>query len=719
MDIGNGYLKSFTFKKESFFIARIATKDGYETIKYSGSLPIPKLDGQYRFFGDKTTHKSYGDQYNIYFYLPTDGASDTISYWHYMLPSQSDGFVASLFTKYGSDLVREFEDSDDLSKFLGQEAYKSIKKEYDLSLSRAKFSVEWLSLGLNITQLNKIWDKWGISLIDILKDRPYDLVYEDSYIFSVVDGYCTSRRYALDDPDRIKALVYSGLQNACDSEGHVSMPSSELYRYIKEVYIKYGSIEKISFLDSFPDRLYYTAVSELIKNRFLEEKFNNLYTRQNLHVEEETAKNISIRLKNKPLKFTDLDEFINQYESRNSIQLSCGQKQALGLVKRKKCVLITGYPGTGKTLVVDALVMWCKQSNLSVSLMSPTGIAAKRLSQVTRTPASTIHRALGCDKEGNWTFDRVNKFKSDVLIIDEMSMVDARLFHRILTSVDNSTCIVMVGDPAQLPSVGSGDVLNQLVKCPKIPSVRLEKIYRQAGTSRITELAHDILSGSVTQTSFDPKSEVIHIQSNENEALEEIVKLAGELKLRDKQFQVIAPIYESVLGVNNLNRSLRPVLNTDISRASKYKLMGEDIFEGDRVIVIKNDYERSIYNGDTGKVVSLDLHNSKARIKIFNWSDGNSMEYTDKFLEFGLAELDKYFKVAFATSVHRTQGNEYDFVILPMTYKFGHMLYKNLVYTAITRARKKVFIIGDQNAFLMSVKNERQSVRYSSLSDMI
>ena len=720
MEILSGYVKSHIFKSDKFCVVSLTTKGGFKTVRFSGSLSIPRIGGRYEFYGSTEVHRVYGEQFAAGFYAPELNSS-ILDCLQYYLPSQSQSFTSSLSIKYGLDLLKNLESGTfyDPVGLLTEDVFKQLSGEYNDSLVKLNLTKSWMGMGLNLNLLNKLWEKFGLKVTILLETSPYSLVREDPSVFPIVDKFVLTKKHDPDNSERVKALILAALYHACNNDGHMGIPSPELMGYIKNVYVKSENVEPVSTYDILPDRFYFEAVKDLIKDKSLEEEHGFLYSRDNLFFEEESAKSIRQRLSRKPLKFKDLDLFIKSYNEKSGIDLSEGQKKALKLVVSSKFVVITGFPGTGKTSVIDALVNWCRESNLSVSLMSPTGIAAKRLSQVTKTPASTVHRALGCDRDGNWTFDKHNKFKSDVIIVDEMSMVDARLFHRLTTSIDSSALLVLVGDPAQLPSVGSGDVLNQLSKCDKIPGVRLDKIYRQTGSSRITELAHEILSSSISTTETDLKSEVVFLPCSDVDCLAQVVELSGELKNREKQFQVLAPIYDSLLGVNNLNRSLRPVLNPESVRGSKYRLGGEEIYDGDRVIVIKNDYDRSIYNGDTGKIASIDLSNQTVRVKVYNWSDGSSPIYSDKFIDFNLGELEKYFKVAFATSVHRTQGNEYDYIILPMTFKYGIMLYKNLVYTAITRARKKVFIVGDTSAFLLSVRNERQTTRYSALSVMI
>jgi exodeoxyribonuclease V alpha subunit len=382
---------------------------------------------------------------------------------------------------------------------------------------------------------------------------------------------------------------------------------------------------------------------------------------------------------------------------------------------------VSGFPGTGKTLLVSAFVHLFEKMNFHYTLMSPTGIAAKRLSQVTCKPASTIHRSLGYKVDGTWEFNKNNKFHVDAVIVDEMSMVDMATFYNLITALPKDTVVIMVGDSAQLPSVGAGFVLQNLMNCETVCHTALTRIYRQEEASDIVKIAHSMLKNESIDTSFSKDSEFVFLNYDRDEVIGQICDLSAVLKEKGRNFQVIAPVYDGTLGVNNLNKELRDVLNPDASdKKSAFIKQGEvDICEGDRVMVIKNNYELAVFNGDVGKVTKISLKNNEVEVKIFNWFDSTTGRYTDKFLTLKVDEARSLLKVAYACTAHKCQGQEYDYILMPMTMQYGIMLYKNLVYTAITRAKKKVFIFGDPKAFLQAARNERESSRNSNFGRLI
>jgi exodeoxyribonuclease V alpha subunit len=405
-----------------------------------------------------------------------------------------------------------------------------------------------------------------------------------------------------------------------------------------------------------------------------------------------------------------------------NVALSDEQRQAFMMLNQSRVCVISGYPGTGKTLLISAFVHLFEKFHMHYALLSPTGIAAKRLSQVTGKTASTIHRALGYGRDGDWEFNSHNKYSVDAVIVDETSMVDGATFYHLISALPASTILILVGDSNQLPSVGAGYVLNNLMRCPEIPHVALTRIYRQAKKSDIVTVARSILEGEPVDTRFNKESEFVFLNFPRDKIINEICELTARMKAKNANFQVIAPTYDGLLGVNNLNMELREVLNPEFisGKAAKLKHGETDLYEGDRVMVVRNDYDRMIFNGDVGKIQRISLKNDEIEVKIFEWFDqeATTSKYIDKIFTFKVEEARQVLRVAYACTAHKCQGQEFDYIIMPMTMQYGIMLYRNLIYTAITRAKKKVFLFGDPNAFSFAVGNARETVRNSALKEL-
>jgi exodeoxyribonuclease V alpha subunit len=360
---------------------------------------------------------------------------------------------------------------------------------------------------------------------------------------------------------------------------------------------------------------------------------------------------------------------------------------------------------------VRALVRLFEAAKISFNLMAPTGIAAKRLAHVTGHPASTIHRALGYDGV-EWKHGPNNRFITDAVIVDEVSMVDQELCYRLLSSLQDSTMLVFVGDDAQLPSVGPGNVLRELVACKDVPSIRLTKIFRQSQGGDIVSNSHLINQGDFPVLG-NPKdnTEFGYIcLSEEEKILSYIVRMARRLKDRDANFQVLTPKYDGVVGVNSLNSALRDILNPE--GPPEWKGKHQHFRLGDRLMIIKNNYQKGIYNGDVGKL----LYTGNDRLVVRVYGVGNNM---DQEVAFTAGEAETYLRLAYAITVHKSQGSEFDTILMPVVNSQGRMLQRNLLYTAVTRAKKKVWLLGEESAIRRAIANNKVVSRNTVFADAI
>jgi len=389
--------------------------------------------------------------------------------------------------------------------------------------------------------------------------------------------------------------------------------------------------------------------------------------------------------------------------------LSDEQKEALYYFAEKKVFVITGLPGTGKTTVLKAIVNLAKNMGLSLTCMTPTGISAKKLSEVIDHEAYTIHRRLGF-RGGQWNYNEVNQYPTDVAIIDESSMVDQEVFFRLLSALRKRTHVIFVGDHNQLPSVGAGNVLRELINCGKVPVIRLEKIFRQEEASDIIKASHRIIHGDTNLELFknDPTADIYFMRIREIPEIERIVvALADKFKAERRLFQIITARNTGPLGIESLNNLLQASLNPPAANLNEVKIGNFIIRVGDRVIVKKNDYENDIFNGDIGKVISF--------------SGGKMLLNIDeKLIELSIEEVQEKIKLAYSITVHKSQGLEYPTIVLLFINQFGkNMLQRNLLYTALTRARKKVIVIGHGSAIEKSIENTSVIRRNTLLGERI
>ena len=718
----------FVNRQTGFFVLRTTVDGTNKPATVRGSFPGVNLDVglKIRVRGRYEDNPSYGRQFNAATceVIPESGKIGVVSYLTTHVKSIGPLTASKLYDVFGDDLLKilDVEPSKiDGLPFLTKSQTSSIKEEWKSASAMRTSSIFLIDLGLNASQIKSVFTAFGSDTRRIVESDPYKLCSCSGIGFSTADQVARRLGIGVDDSRRVRAMILYLMEDLSQSEGHVYVNSDQILNHAKKMF-KRRNIEPFSHGDHLAETSFYSEVLALKASGDIVSDGYNIYLPHHWIHESESAKHISAMLEHGGVDF-DVDQMITEFEAVRKLTLADDQRSAVSLLKSSRICVVSGYPGTGKTTLVSAFVHIFERMNLDYSLMSPTGIAAKRLSQVTNKPACTIHRALGCDGEGQWEFNAANKYVVDAVIVDEISMVDASTFYHLMTALSPTTMVILVGDVAQLPSVGAGFVLHELMKCDRVPHVSLTKIYRQEGCSDIIEAAHSMLRGDLVDTTFRKESEFVFLSLPADSVLSEMSKLTTLLKDRKENFQVIAPVYDGDLGVNNLNKHLRDVLNSDysIGNASKIKHGDTDMYEGDRVMVIRNDYDRMIFNGDVGKVQRISVKQDEVEVRVFNWFDAESRipKYVDKVFTFKIEEARSVLKVAYACTVHKVQGQEFDYVILPMTMKYGIMLYRNLVYTAITRARKKVFIFGDPLAFDFAIKNDRETVRNSNLSELI
>lgn len=720
----------FSNKPTGFHVLKVVLDGTSTSVTVKGSYPgVPVAVGlKAKFTGQYVDDPKYGRQFAAVTceITPEKGRSGIVAYLSSNVPSIGPITAAKMYDALGDDLVRVLDSDPDKIRelpFLSRAQVDAILKEWAEASESRTVAIFLTDLGLTSSQVKSAFTRFGMQTKEVVRQDPYRLYECPGVGFSAADQAARKMGVGVDDLRRVKAMVLFSLEEQSSGEGHMYSTTPATLEYISRRIFRRHSVEAFSHGEYMTDMQFYAALSELKEAEDVVQVDERIYLVDNWIHETRAAESVADLCKNDPRELGDLDAILAAFESTRGIQLSDEQRQAFLMLKKSRACVVSGYPGTGKTTLVSAFVHLFEQSNLNYSLLSPTGIAAKRLSQVTGKPASTIHRALGYDRDGEWGFNSSNKFVVDAVIVDEMSMVDGSTFFHLVTALPSTTIVIMVGDSAQLPSVGAGYVLNNLMQCNSVPHVALTRVYRQAKTSDIIEVAHSMLRGDQIDTRFNKDSEFVFISLPKDDVVDEVCKLSSLLKSKEKNFQVIIPVYDGDLGINSFNRSLRSVLNPDFStgRASKLKHGDVDFYEGDRVMVIKNDYDRMTFNGDVGKIQRISLKSDEVEVKIFDWFDQESPvpRYVDKIFTYKVEEARHVLKVAYACSVHRCQGQEFDYVILPMTMQYGIMLYRNLVYTAITRAKKKVFVFGDPRAFALAVSSIRETVRNSHLKELI
>lgn len=721
----------YSDRNTGFYILKV-TSDSLDgaNVKVVGTFPGVNLAvGLKATFRDVkwVEHPEHGQQVSAgrCDVVPDKGKTGIVTYLISCVPSIGPVTAGKLYAAFGDELVTILDQTPEKIlevEFLTKIQSKAILDEWKNASEARSASVFLVDLGLNAAQVKSAYSKFGASSIAVVKEDPYRLYECPGIGFQTADVAARKTGVGVDDQRRVMAMISFALTEMASNEGHMFSVSDQVMNYITRLFRRH-SVEPFSHGEYVSGSMYYPALAALRVRGDITCDGDHIYLSRHWIHESDSAACIAEILSQPPRSVDDLVAVLLNFEKTSKLALSDDQRNAISLLKSSRLCAVTGFPGTGKTLLISAFVSLFESLNWEYSLLSPTGIAAKRLSQVTGRSASTIHRALGYKRDGTWEFNRSNKYIVDAVIVDETSMVDSATFYHLVSALPKTTVLILVGDSAQLPSVGAGYVLQNLLRCSDVPSTALTKIYRQEDRSAIVSVAHSILRGESIDTSFRERSEFVFLPYSDDQVIDEIRRLTTRMKDRGSNFQVMAPVYDGLLGVNSLNQKLREVLNPEFvsGRASKIKHGASDMYEGDRVMVVKNDYDRMIFNGDVGKVQRISIKDDNIEVRIFDWFDHESPtpRYVDKIFSYTLDEARHVLRVAYACTVHKCQGQEFDYAILPMTTQYGIMLYRNLLYTAITRAKKKVFLFGDPRAFAQAVANNRETIRNSALSELI
>ena len=567
-------------------------------------------------------------------------------------------------------------------------------------------------LGISAKISRRIINEYGAQTQTIVERNPYQLA-EDVFTigFRKADQIARNLGVEVDAKYRLRAGLHHTL-NELSREGHTYAPRQELIAAAVDLL----GVDDVEALDeALSDQL---LEGKLVEDRLVDaaagEGINALYLPRFHRAETGVTRYLRALSQSASVivqdhRRTNWKGFLQTLSASNQVDLSPQQQGAVRAALSSKVSVLTGGPGTGKTTTLQMLIHALNNGDYAYKLASPTGRAAKRLSEATGVPASTIHRLLGFSAEiGGFEHDEDNPLPVDMVVIDEASMLDLQLFHSLLRALPASAHLLLVGDVDQLPSVGAGNVLRDVIESGIASVTRLDQIFRQDDDSHIVSNAHLINEGLEPYTGNESKDFFFFNFAEPEAAADMLVDIVrtriparwGLDPVRD--IQVISPMYRGLIGVNNLNNRLQGELNDDLRRAS-VKLGGRVFRVGDKVMQTRNNYEKDVFNGDIGFIDSID-------------DDDNSLEVVmdGGYISYDYSETDDLMH-AYCISTHRSQGSEYPAVVMPVTTQHYIMLQRNLLYTAITRAKQLVVLVGTRRALWIAVNNNKVAERHSGL----
>ncbi len=584
---------------------------------------------------------------------------------------------------------------------IGRGKYETIRASWEEHRKLKSVMMFLQSHGIGPGTAMKIFNTYGDASVKVLKDNPYILASEVYGIgFRIADRIAMSLGMEKDSPMRIEAGLKYTLETA-SNDGHVYLPRLELIEKASEILeCDIGQAEQsLSIL--------------LDRDSAIIEEDHRIYSSRFHYAECKIAERLTwiIRSDKSSFGLSYKEEDIRNIEKQLGFPLTEKQRSVIDVLANNNVVILTGGPGTGKTFSTRAVINLFHQNGFSILLAAPTGRAAKRMTEATGWPSRTIHRLLEYQPvDKNFFRNKDHPLECDLLVLDETSMIDVLLMYHVINACREGMKILFVGDIDQLPSVGPGNVLGDLISSGCISTVRLDVVFRQEAQSSIICNAHLINQGKMPVMAKDRRGNFFFSnKENPQEALESIVRICTERIPKQFQLdpqtdiQVITPMYRGPIGVDNLNKVLRDRINpgVDVKCGSKMFRVG------DRVMQIKNNYDKEVFNGDVGFIRNIYLEGGQL-----------SIEFSDHRVKYQFAELDQLV-LAYAITVHKSQGSEYKAVVMPVSTQHYIMLQRNLLYTGITRAEKLVVLVGTKKAIAIAVKNNKIEERYTSLAERI
>ena len=720
-----GQVESVVFRNDDNGYTVIELAGESEMITAVGTMPLVNVGEQVKLYGTYKNHPSYGQQF-------------VASACERSMPENLDGILKylssgaikgigpataqRLVSAFGSDTLTVLEtDPMRVAKIKGISQDKALDISHQLSqvVGIRELMAYLSSFSIDAKYAVAIWKTFGNQAISYIEENPFILCDENLGLsFETADLIAQHQNRSEDDRFRVRAALIHVL-NHNKLNGHTCLPKDKLI----DVTSNLLSLEKICVESALSDML---EDGSLMCEHIFDKEL--IFTTAMHTSERYISARLQMLLRYPATKIQSVDSKIEKIEKRENIEYASLQKKAIKEALQKGMLVLTGGPGTGKTTTLNAIITLLKESGQKVLLCAPTGRAAQRMSELTGEKAKTIHRLLevSFDIEDKPQFKKNehNMLNCDALIVDEVSMVDCVLFESLIRALPLSCRLILVGDCDQLPSVGAGNVLSDLINSEKLPVVELKEIFRQSMESLIVTNAHKIVNGE-TPTLNCVDNDFFFIQKNSMEEISDTVVDLCTRRLKDaygysciSDIQILSPTKKGVLGTFELNRRIQSIINAKDNSKNEINVNYYTLRVGDKVMQNKNNYNinwvkdngeygEGIFNGDIGILTEV---NPSTRFVKVRFDDKTALYDQD-----ALTDLEP----AYACTVHKSQGNEFEAVVMPVFNFAPQLMYRNLLYTGVTRAKKMLILVGDSRALMRMVENNRRILRYSGLKEFL
>lgn len=680
-------------------------------INITGILPKLNEKKEYILYGNLVNHPKYGLQFSVNSFetvLPTK-EEELVTFLSSDLFPIGEKTAKRIVDTFHEETINKILENKDCLQLIPRLNEKKIDKIYNVLVDYQNTSnivLELTKLGFEMKESLSFLNKYDNKILDTVNTNIYELIDSDEMSFNKIDEIALNMGIEEDDDRRIKALIIYVMKELCFNNG-------DTYLTLEEI-----SFNLSNFVSISPEKLDYLMI-KLIRDGKIVIEDRRYYLKKFYEAEKYICERLCFLNDMTVTSNINISKYIDN-EKFNNICYDDIQKKAIEWGVNNNITIITGGPGTGKTTIIKAIVNILIEANKlkesEIALLAPTGRAAKKMMETTGISASTIHKYLGWDKDTNtFSTNEYSPRNEKYIIVDEVSMIDTLLMEALLKGIKRNAKLILVGDYYQLPSVSEGQILKDIIDSDSLPVIRLNQIYRQTDGSYILNLAYDIKEKNISEDLFIKKDDYLFINGDNDNTMsiiKEVILKAIKKGYTDREVQVLAPMYKSLNGIDNLNKVLQDLFNPKSDKKKEIIIKDVTYREYDKVLQLVNDPDNNVYNGDIGYIEDIIISDCKNITNQININyDGNIVEYTpDKFVNF---------RHGYAISIHKAQGSEFDTVIMPILPSFKRMLYNKLVYTGVTRAKKSLVVIGDANSFIYGINNDYVDNRKTTLKDFI
>ena len=685
-----------------------------KSVTFTGYFHELNETDTYLFYGDRINHVKYGEQFQVESYervKPEDKDNIVEFLTSDIFKGIGEKKAMRIVDSLGKDTLNVILENPDNLVLIptitkaNADLLHSKLKEYESSYEVIIYLGD---IGFSTKDSMAIYNKYKNMVNTIIENNIYDLIDNSMYLgFKKIDKIAVDMGIEKDSLIRISASIIYIIEELSNMYGHSYFYKDELVKILPRIIGEFVETDLIE-----------EALNKLIFDNKIIVKDDRYYLSDMYEAETLIVKRFRLLNSSEVKTVKNLDRELAKIQLFHGIEYNEDQRNAIVNCFENNFSIITGGPGTGKTTILRAIVELYRQINKysdsqmleNLVLLSPTGRASKRMSEVTNMPAFTIHRFLKWQKDSNkFLVNEYNKSKAKLIILDEVSMIDTYLMANLLKGISSNCRIVLVGDSEQLPSVGPGDLLKDLIDSESLVVSSLSKLYRQSENSNILNLAYDIRKDDLSYDVFNLEDDLTFIECSDDEVISHIENISSIYKdYSYKNIQILAPMYKTINGIDNINNHIQSIFNPK-KKSLKEIVIGEVLFrENDKVIQLTNMPDDNVYNGDIGIIKRIV---SSPKKEVYIEFDSGVVKYTP-------ANFNN-FRLAYSISIHKAQGSEFDVVIIPIVKGYKKMLYKKLIYTAITRSKKKLYIIGDYDALKLSVLNKDSDVRRTSIKDFL